>query len=132
MEKIPFREDLRRNEDTENTFRIMRKYRYYACPEPLFCYNQDTLAASNKRENYREDFVCMMEAEGKSFFEQMALYKLYVTESINLYPEESEQIYGDTFKKMKYGRGDKYIKKWKHLKEILRNLIKSNFYASNQ
>ena len=124
MEEIPFKENLRRHEDTDNTFRIMRKYRYYACPKPLFSYNQDTLAASRKRKDYHEDFVCMMDPKGKSFFEQMALYKLYVTESITLYPKESEQIYGDTFKKMKYGRGDKYLKKWKHLKEILRKLIK--------
>jgi glycosyltransferase involved in cell wall biosynthesis len=124
MLREPYREDLCRHEDTENTFRIMRSYIFYACKEALFSYNQDTLAASQKRKDYHEDFVCMMKPKGKSFFEQMALYKLYVTESINLYPKESEQIYGDTFKKMKYGRGDKYLKKWKHLKEILRKLIK--------
>ena len=123
MEEIPFREDLRRHEDTENTFRIMRKYRYYACPEPLFCYNQDTLAASNKRENYREDFVCMMEPEGKSFFEQMALYKLYVTDMIKFYPKESEQIYGDRFHKMRYGRGAKYITLYKEYKGKLSRII---------
>ena len=123
MLQEPYREDLCRHEDTEDTFRIMRSYTFYACKEPLFSYNQDTLAASQKRMDYHEDFVCMMEPKGKSFFEQMAMYKLY-REACIVYPECVDEIYGDTFKKMKYGRGDKYLKKWKRIKEILRKLIK--------
>jgi glycosyltransferase involved in cell wall biosynthesis len=123
MQEEPFREDLRRHEDTENTFRLMRKYRFYACPQPLFSYNQDTLAASRKREDYHEDFVCVMEPKGKSFFEQMAMFKLYYTETKNMYSNVVEEIYGDTFRKNRYGRGEKYLLLYKKYKGILSSII---------
>ena len=113
MLKEPFREDLRRHEDTENTFRLMRKYRFYACPQPLFNYNQDTLAASCKRDNYREDFLCIMEPKGKSLFEQMAMLKLYNTEAKWIYPDVVKQIYGNTFHKKYLGRTKKCLTLYK-------------------
>lgn len=129
MLEEPFREDLRRHEDTENTFRLMRKYRFYACPQPLFSYNQDTLAASCKRNDYREDFVCMMEPAGKSFFEQMAMFKLYCCETKILYANIAEQIYGNTFRKNRYGRGDKYLKLYKKYKRIFLLIIEKFGYG---
>ena len=127
MLKVPFREDLRRHEDTENTFRLMRKYRFYACSQPLFSYNQDTLSASSKRDNCREDFVCMMEPKGKSFLEQMAMFKLYCRETKVLYADIADQIYGDAFRKNRYGRGDKYLLLYKKYKSITKVIINRLF-----
>lgn len=113
----PFREDLRRWEDGECVFRLMRRYKFYASPIPIFTYNQDSLAASKPRSNYREDFVCQMEPKGKSFFEQMCMLKLY-WEACSLYPEYVESIYGKTFRSFKYKVGvqmdywyNKYLKR---------------------
>lgn len=113
----PFREDLRRWEDGECVFRLMRRYKFYASPIPIFTYNQDSLAASKPRSNYREDFVCQMEPKGKSFFEQMCMLKLY-WEACSLYPEYVESIYGKTFRSLKYRIGvqmdywyNKYLKR---------------------
>lgn len=100
MLKEPYREDLRRYEDTENIFRLMRKYRFYACPKPLFGYNQDSLYASIRCENIKEDFICNLSPEGKTLFEQLAQYKLY-KEACRTYPKQVEQLYGDIFKKRK-------------------------------
>ena len=100
MLKEPYREDLRRYEDTEHIFRLMRKYRFYACPEPLYCYNQDSLYASIRCENIKEDFICNLSPEGKSLFEQLAQYKLY-NEACRTYPKYVEQLYGDIFKNRK-------------------------------
>ena len=100
MLKEPFREDLRRYEDTEIFFRLMRKYRFYACPEPLFNYNQDSLCASNRCENIKEDFICNLSPKGKSLFEQIAQFKLY-EEACRTYPMYVEQLYGDIFKQRK-------------------------------
>lgn len=123
MLKEPYREDFRRYEDAENTIRLMRHYRFYACQEPLFSYNQDTLEACFKRDNVNEDFICTMTPQGKSFFEQMMMYHFY-HEACWLYPEYAPEFYGKTFAKMKYGRGDKYLKKWKELKDLIRHRIR--------
>ena len=100
MLKEPYREDLRRYEDTENNFRLMRKYRFYACPKPLFSYNQDSLSASNRCRVIKEDYICNLSPAGKSLFEQLAQYKLY-KEACRTYPEYVEQLYGDIFKQRK-------------------------------
>lgn len=98
--KESYREDLRRYEDIENVFRLMRKYRFYACPKPLFCYNQDSLSGSNRCRVIKEDYICNLSPEGKSLFEQLAQYKLY-KEACLTYPEYVEQLYGDIFKQRK-------------------------------
>ena len=44
--KEPFDEKFRRYEDVENNYRLMGKYRFYACSQPVMVYNRNTLAAS--------------------------------------------------------------------------------------
>ena len=126
----PFREDLKRWEDGECIFRLMRKYRFYANPIPLFSYCQDSLEASRPRQNPREDFICNMQPEGKSFFEQLCMYKLYKDEAKYLYSNDIDALYGDTFNKVKYWRADKYLhlylekKLWNYLRGRLKTKIK--------
>ena len=126
MQKEPYREDFKRWEDGENTFRLMRKYRFYANSLPLFTYWQDSLAACKPRKNLSEDFICNMQPKGKSFFEQLCMYKLYKDEARYIYPDDIEKIYGDTFNKVKYWRADKYLNLYaqKKLLKYLRRRIK--------
>lgn len=109
MLQEPFREDLRRWEDGENVFRLMRRYRFYANPVPLFTYHRDSNEASRPCKDCKEDFICNLQPEGKSFFEQMAMYKLY-QEARRLYSEDVARIYGNTFNKVKYWRAEKYLR----------------------
>ena len=124
MLEEPYREDIRRSEDTENVFRIMRKFRFYACKEPLFTYVQDTLAASMVRNDIKEDFCGLLELKGKSIFEQMALYRMYY-EACSAYPNIAQTLYGDTFNKRKFIILDKCFVRWRELKGVIRKLIKN-------
>lgn len=117
-----YREDLRRYEDGENTFRLMREYWFYACPIPLFSYNQDTLDASYRRENIKEDFLCIMEPDGKSLFEKIAMFKMY-REGCQTYPEEMGKIYGNYFKMKLWGRCDLVLWRYLEFKMRIKNLI---------
>ncbi len=98
MQEEPYNEKYRRWEDGENSFRLMRKYRFYANPIPLFVYNRNNSEASKPRINLSEDFCCNLQPQGKSLFEKIAQYKLY-KEACAIYPESIEQLYGNTFKK---------------------------------
>lgn len=98
LEKEPFNEQFRRWEDGDCIFRLMRKYRFYANPIPLFTYNRNNSEASKPCKNPSEDFCCNLQPQGKSLFEKIAQYKLY-KEACAIYPESIEQLYGNTFKK---------------------------------
>ena len=100
--KEPFDETIRRHEDTQNTFRLMRKYRFYASKDPIFSYNQDTLEACFRRNNYKEDFSCIMNPKGKSIFEQICMYNIYMKDVKVTYPDLYLKIYGTTFEKKRY------------------------------
>lgn len=96
-----FREDLRRWEDSEYYFNIIRDYRFFSSAFPIFEYNQETLGASKPRKNYKEDFCCCLDPKGKSFWEQVCLYQRYL-EAKQMYPEIISHIYGDAFNKLRY------------------------------
>ena len=113
-----YREDLHRYEDAERIFRLMNNYRFYASPAPIFSYNRDSSSASLPRKNIKEDYICQMEPCGKSFFEQIAMYKLY-QEACNLYSKDIESIYGDTFEKKRYKIITKLIYYYLQLKRKL-------------
>lgn len=120
MIKEPYREDLWRYEDAENTIRLMRRYRFYACKEPIFSYNQDSISASHRRNNEKEDFVCIMDPRGKSIGEKMMLFWFYTYEAKVQYPEYSKSYYGTIFHNNLYGRASRYLNKIKTFTERLR------------
>lgn len=101
ISKLRFNNDLHRREDSEFFFNAMRNHSIYSSTTPIFEYNNDTLCASLPRKDWYEDFICQMEPSGKSFFEQLCLYQLYI-EAQNLYPNYIHQIYGNTFTKLQY------------------------------
>lgn len=123
MEKEPFREDIKRWEDGECIFRLMRRYRFYANPIPLFTYCQESIEASKPRTCLSEDFCCILQPEGKSKFEKLAQYKLY-QEACYLYPESIEKLYGDTFKDPSILRMVHMVAKLEKVKRKSKKLLK--------
>ena len=88
----PFREDLRRYEDAESLFGIMRSARIWTTTQPAMIYNQDSCSASNARPNISEDFIGHLSLEGKSLWEQFALWQLY-RQGCKLYPKDMRHLY---------------------------------------
>lgn len=96
-----FNERYHRREDDEFLYRVIKEFEFYASPIPIFAYNQDSLSASKPRINWREDYICNLVLSGKTFFERLCLYHLYL-EACRLYPEIVNDIYGKSFCKLSY------------------------------
>lgn len=94
----PFDERLRRYEDAEHLFSIMREARIYRSPIPIMTYYCLSAAASFPCNSIKDDFIGHLSLQDKSFWEQYALYQLYL-QGCDLYPEEIKQIYGAQFDK---------------------------------
>lgn len=90
--EYPFKEYLRRNEDAEALFNIMRKYKIYRSPVSVMVYNQDSLEASKKRANIKEDYLGYLDLKKKSYWEKIALYGLFRSAK-HTYPVESKLLY---------------------------------------
>ena len=108
----PFREDLRRYEDAESLFGIMRTARIWTTTRPAMIYNQESCCASNVRSNIAEDFIGHLSLKGKSLWEQFALWELY-RQGLKLYPNDMKKLYkGKGFQNIKYP----LLKLWKGIR----------------
>lgn len=85
----PFNEKLRRFEDAECQYNLMRNNLIYVSPVPVMISNRDASAAAKARENVCEDFTGNLVFEGKGFWEQMCLYILALC-GRSTYPEVNE------------------------------------------
>lgn len=92
LQSVSFREDLRRYEDAEMQFQLMRGYKIYHTHRPSVTYNLGSASASKGRPTIKEDFVGYIAPRGKSFWEKMVLYRMY-EEAHTLYPEEFHSTY---------------------------------------
>ena len=88
----PFQEHLRRYEDAESLFGIMRTARIWTTARPAMIYNQDSCSASHVRSDIAEDFIGHLSLDGKSLWEQFALWQLYC-QGLKLYPNDMKRIY---------------------------------------
>lgn len=88
----PFQENLRRYEDAESLFGIMRSARIWTTVQPAMIYNQDSCSASHVRPDISEDFIGHLSLEGKSLWEQFALWQLY-HQGVKLYPNDMDRLY---------------------------------------
>lgn len=114
----PFNIILRRFEDAESQYEIMRRNMVYQSPIPVMISNRDAGSASLYRKNIEEDFVGYLEFEGKSFWEQMALFHLAL-DCKRGYPEDAERLYRKIYRRIDlniafllmriYWRIDRYI-----------------------
>lgn len=98
----PFREDLRRYEDAESLFCIMRTARVWTTTRPAMIYNLDSCCASNARPDIAQDFIGHLSLKGKSLWEQFALWELY-RQGCKLYPRDMKRLYrGKGFHNIKF------------------------------
>lgn len=98
----PFREDLRRYEDAESLFGIMRTARIWTTTRPAMIYNLDSCCASNARPDIAQDFIGHLSLQGKSLWEQFALWELY-RQGCELYPRDMKRLYrGKGFHNIKF------------------------------
>ena len=90
--KYPFDERVRRYEDYQLYFKLYREYKLYLCNKPIVKINVEYTSASRARKDIKEDFLGHLDFKGKSFWEKMALYALYLGER-NYYPEQCRKLY---------------------------------------
>lgn len=85
-------ERLRRFEDLECLFRRYHATKLFLTHFVVAQINVNFASASSARKSIKEDFLGHLTFEGKSFWEKMALYKLYLEER-NHYSKEIDKLY---------------------------------------
>lgn len=93
-----FDEKLRRFEDDEMLFKVFNYVRMYYCPTPSMVCNQKYASASKGRADINEDFLGHLDFSGKSFWEKMCLYKMFVGERPH-YSEQCRRLYPTLYKR---------------------------------
>lgn len=97
----PFNEKIRRFEDFELLYRLYKKIDVFLVAEPSVIVNIDFTSASHGRKDISEDFVGYLDFKGKSFWERMCLYQLFLWERDN-YPEQCKKLYPFLYKRVDY------------------------------
>jgi len=95
----PYSEVLRRYEDAEMFFSLMRTQLIYTSKKPVFIYKLDEAAASKGRKNINEDYLGHLNPRNKLLWEKIVLYSLY-KQALQLYPKQVKNVYNDTFDKV--------------------------------
>ena len=85
-------ERLRRFEDLDCLFRRYHTAKLYLTHFVVAIINVNFASASSARKLIEEDFIGHLKFKGKSFWERMALYKLYLEER-NRYSKEIDKLY---------------------------------------
>ncbi len=93
-----FDEQLRRFEDDEMLFKVFNLSKMYYLPTPCMVCNQKYAAASKARLDIKEDFLGHLNFVGKSFWEKLCLYKLYLGERPN-YEEQCRKLYPSLYRR---------------------------------
>lgn len=93
-----FDENLRRFEDDEMLFKVYNLANIYYSPKPIMVCNQVFAAASKGRKDIKEDFLGHINFKGKTFWEKMCLYKLFLGERPN-YEEQCRKLYPLLYKR---------------------------------
>jgi glycosyltransferase involved in cell wall biosynthesis len=88
----PMKPYLRRYEDAESIFAIFREEKFCTSPTPVMVYNNNSLCASGKRADIKEDYLGYIKLENCQSWEKLVLYGLY-KQAKSLYPIESKQLY---------------------------------------
>ncbi len=94
----PFNEEIWRFEDVECLFRMYKKTKVYLLPVPVMIENRDFAAASHARKDIREDFIGHLDFNGKSFWERMCLFYLFIGER-DYYAEQAHSILAPLYRR---------------------------------
>lgn len=89
---FPFDERVRRYEDLERLFKLYKHFNLYLCHVAVAQVNIEYSCASHPRKNIKEDFMGHLDFKGKSFWEKISLYSLFLAEREN-YDEQCRKLY---------------------------------------
>ena len=96
----PYKEYLRRSEDTDVMFDMMRNHPVYRISVPVMEYRLDDATESKIRRGIGKDFQGHLSFDRwKPLWERICLYELYV-EAKNNYPDEVHGVYPDMGKRV--------------------------------
>lgn len=93
--KYEHKSNLRRYEDADFLFNIMRNEKFVSSKKPVMIYNHDSLSASKARNDIKEDFLAYLSIEGKEHWEKVVLLDLFFQCKM-LYPSECKRIYDES------------------------------------
>ena len=88
----PFNEKIWRYEDDEMLLRMYSHATLLYISKPVMIANQAFSAASHARNDILEDFLGHLDFKGKSFWEKMCLYRMYIEERPH-YQEQCRKLY---------------------------------------
>lgn len=107
----PFNERIRRYEDDEMLLRMYSHATMSYISKPVMIANQAFSAASHAREDISEDFLGHLQFKGKTFWEKMCLYKMFIGERPH-YQEQCKKLYPSLYYRYDLLFLYKAIKKW--------------------
>lgn len=93
LKKYPYNENLRRYEDADVLFKMMKYEKFYCTSKATMVYNCDSLAASHAREDIEEDFLGHLYI-AKNKWERVVILELYQQCKI-IYPIQCKSLYND-------------------------------------
>ena len=95
LSRHPFREDLRRSEDTEMLFHLFREARIFRTNAVVMCYCRDFSLESHRKTTLAQDFQGHLDfVSKKTFWERICQYELFI-EAKNNYPFDVDATYPD-------------------------------------
>lgn len=100
-ERFSNNEKIRRFEDLECLFRRYRECSLYLTHHSVAIINEEFASASRGRKDICEDFLGYLDFYGKSFWEKMCLYQLFLWER-SYYPEQCRKLYPSLYKRLDY------------------------------
>lgn len=123
----PYDETLRRYEDAECQYRLLRDRIIYMSHIPVMITDRTAFSASSCRNNSNEEFGGHLTFKGKTYWEQMCLYLLLLDFKC-YYKDEAEQKYGEVLRRMDLKVSYFYLKCRKRLMKLLKMLSKEKEY----
>ncbi len=117
----PFNEIIRRYEDAECQYNLMRNNDVFVSPIPVMITDRDASCAAAARKDVKEDFNGHLVFDGKSFWEQMCLYVLALSGQ-RAYPEVSK-MYAKELHRIDFRIAFYYMRIWSITTNAIRNII---------
>lgn len=96
LQKNLYDESIRRYEDAELLFRLLKTAIVYKEKGTAFIVNTNFSSASSARKNIKEDFMGHLSIKGLSIWEKMCMYKFFLEEREH-YPKEARRLYPHLF-----------------------------------
>lgn len=96
--QCPYDERMRRYEDFEQLFRLYRLAHVYMSHQPVLVCNVGYAEASHARADIGQDFCGYLDFSGKSFWERMCLYHLFLGER-PYYAQQFRERYPQLFRR---------------------------------